>query len=246
MKKITDEEYFKDERISQSHLKSILKSPAHFKSYAESKDEPSTAMFFGTAFHTAVLEPDEFSNRFIVTELSKRTNAYKDLAASTDKKLITPEDLEHIGNMVYKIKNHSEASEHLNTEYREVAFMTDLYKAKIDALNLNKKCIVDLKTTEDASMKEFIYSIKKWQYDFQAAFYLQMAEAELKIPLEYILIAIEKKPPYGVGIFELKGEAMVGGHNAVLIAKEMYEKCKREDSWPGYPDFKQVIDFRLR
>jgi exodeoxyribonuclease VIII len=61
-----DEKYFKIEAASNSGLKQIARSPAHYRYEQDHPKEPSPQMKAGSAGHCAVLEPDEFMNRYAV------------------------------------------------------------------------------------------------------------------------------------------------------------------------------------
>jgi exodeoxyribonuclease VIII len=61
-----DEKYFADPAVSNSDLKKVARSPAHFKEYKQNPPEPTKAMAAGSAGHCAILEPEEFSNRYSI------------------------------------------------------------------------------------------------------------------------------------------------------------------------------------
>jgi hypothetical protein len=61
-----DEEYFAHHAISNSDLKYIARSPAHFKEYKANPKEQTPAMALGSAMHCAILEPDAFMERYAV------------------------------------------------------------------------------------------------------------------------------------------------------------------------------------
>jgi len=67
---ISNDAYHSSAGISRSMLVDFKRSPKHFQhKYLNPhyvKPEPSTAMEFGTALHTALLEPQEFYNRIAV------------------------------------------------------------------------------------------------------------------------------------------------------------------------------------
>lgn len=63
---MADEEYFAHPAVSNSDLKKLARSPAHFKEYKENPPDPSPAMEAGSALHCAILEPNEFMNRYAV------------------------------------------------------------------------------------------------------------------------------------------------------------------------------------
>ena len=65
-------------KLSYSSLKEFAKSPNHFIQYIERKFEASDAMIFGSAVHCAILEPDEFHNRYFVLDESEIMEELKD------------------------------------------------------------------------------------------------------------------------------------------------------------------------
>lgn len=97
--------------------------------------------------------------------------------------------------------------------------------------------IVDLKTTEDASPEGFARSIAKFRYDVQDAFYTDgVQQATSKRPKAFVFIAVEKKPPYGVGVYVLDAETKDLGRAQYQHDLRVYAECVRTGVWPGYGD----------
>lgn len=102
--------------------------------------------------------------------------------------------------------------------------------------------IVDLKTTEDASPEGFAKSIANWRYDVQAAYYLDgIQQATRKRPKAFVFIAVEKKPPYGVGVYVLDSDSLELGRAQYQHDLRVYAECVRTGEWPGYGDKIQTI-----
>lgn len=102
--------------------------------------------------------------------------------------------------------------------------------------------IVDLKTTEDASPEGFARSIAKFRYDVQDAFYTDgVQQATGKRPKAFVFIAVEKKPPYGVGVYVLDAETKDLGRAQYQHDLRVYAECLRTGEWPGYGDKIQTI-----
>ena len=60
--------------VGHSGLVRIMRSPAHYREYVAHPPEPTPAMQLGTAFHTALLEPDRFGQSFVVApKFDRRT-----------------------------------------------------------------------------------------------------------------------------------------------------------------------------
>jgi len=105
---------------------------------------------------------------------------------------------------------------------------------------------VDLKTTSCArpgtTPGDFGYDAAKYGYDRQAAFYLE-ALAEAGIPTDYFLIlAVEKSPPYSVVPYLVGHEALEPGRAEMLSALRTFRQCQVEGQWPGYTDAIVTLD----
>lgn len=60
-------------------------------------------------------------------------------------------------------------------------------------------------------------------------------------PKHFIFIAVEKKPPFAVGVYVLDAESVELGRAQYRIALNRYAECMKSDSWPGYGDKIQTI-----
>ena len=88
-----DPEYRKHEGISQSSMKELLISPAHFQArYGPNADPffPSTSMIEGTAIHARVLEPEKFDNLFY-----DRSSKPKDKTVAEVKEMLDEAQIEY-------------------------------------------------------------------------------------------------------------------------------------------------------
>lgn len=111
-----------------------------------------------------------------------------------------------------------------------------LLKARIDFVP-DGNSLVDVKTTMDASEPSFSKTILDYRYHSQAAHYLDtyneaMGHAEKDC---YILIAVEKKPPYHVATYTLEAESISLGRLQNAADTATYMECTREKKWPAYP-----------
>ena len=78
---ISNENYHAGPGVSKSQLDDIADTPALYlwRKNAPVDTTKTKTLDLGTAFHCRVLEPEEFSNRFIVApEFNRRTNAGKE------------------------------------------------------------------------------------------------------------------------------------------------------------------------
>lgn len=60
-------------------------------------------------------------------------------------------------------------------------------------------------------------------------------------PNHFIFIAVEKKPPYAVGVYRLDAESVDIGRAVYRTDLKRYADCLANDNWPGYGDKIQTI-----
>ncbi|MGP9633753.1 PD-(D/E)XK nuclease-like domain-containing protein [Halomonas sp. AOP43-A1-21] len=119
-----------------------------------------------------------------------------------------------------------------------------------------KRLMADVKTTDDASREGFMKSISKWRYHVQHPFYLDGAnaairQANLPYPEQryFVFIAVEKKPPYCVGVYTLTDESIEEGRMEYRQNLYDYAACRANNDWPAYSDGIETIslsDWYLR
>jgi hypothetical protein len=97
-------------------------------------------------------------------------------------------------------------------------------KFKPDALNLEKGLIVDIKTTRDASLSGFNYQARSLKYNIQAAFYIMGVEALYGRSFDFLFVAVESAPPFGVGVYSINSDVLLKSRD--LIEKTIPEITK--------------------
>jgi hypothetical protein len=196
-----------------SLLKGLSKSPAHaLLQHRESTD--TDALRFGRAFHQRLLTPGE---EFLFWEknLSYATKEGKLLRKEVQEKGLEPYQLQKgelasIDAMVTSLYRHKLVREMLAEESvmeKQMYWMDHSYgvpmRGKLDQYILDGGILIDYKSTEDASFDAFLYSIRKYRYNAQSAMYMDaLVTHGYKVNRSY-LVAVEKSPPYGVGLFGL-------------------------------------------
>lgn len=103
--------------------------------------------------------------------------------------------------------------------------------------------LVDLKTTDDASPEGFAKSMANWRYDVQDPFYTDGVKiATGRNVKAFVFIAVEKKPPYAVGVYVLDSASREIGRAMYQHDLKVYAECLANDNWPGYGDKIQTIN----
>jgi hypothetical protein len=204
------EQYHALSAIGHSGLVRIMRSPAHLRDYLSNAPEPTPAMQLGTAFHTALLEPDAFVQQFVVApRFDRRTKEGKAAAEAWDadnagKTPLTADQMATIQLMSSSVRAHAGAARLLESGLAEMSgFWIDREtgiecKCRPDFLAMAGEMatgIVDVKTCCDASADGFSRAIANLGYDLQAALYQDGLKALTGRELPFYFVAIEKEPP---------------------------------------------------
>jgi exodeoxyribonuclease VIII len=232
------ERYRAAKGVSQSKLKKMLKAPAAAKVYT-----PQTAaQREGTIAHDLILEPDKFAERYVKAPCNDaRLKAYKDcVAANPDKEIVKSDLWDHLHAMRDAVYAHPEARALLENSDKEVSAFWEypsglIGKGRSDIVAGDGIIISDLKSCQDASMAQFAKDCANYAYHIQAEYYMQGFQ-QCGLPAEHFLfLAVEKNPPYMVGLYELPGEALAQAAEKLTYALDLYWECLQNDEWPGLP-----------
>lgn len=241
-------EYHSAPGISKHGLDQIHRCPALYRYLRDNPPEPTAAMRWGTMVHLAVLEPDRFAAEVAVApEINRRTNAGKtDWEAfcvwNEGKHVVTGEEHTELCAIRDAVRSHPAAMRALGNGGKiEQSLFWDRdgiqCRARPDYLH-PAGVIVDLKTTDDASPGGFARSVANFRYHVQAAYYAD-GLAAINGPSAvrgFVFIAVEKKAPYLVGVYQADEAMLAAGRLAYEADLETYRQCLATDTWPGYGD----------
>lgn len=110
-------------------------------------------------------------------------------------------------------------------------------KARLDRLQDggDRLLILDLKTTDSAEPSSFARKMVGLAYDLQAAWYQKLAaEAFPGRPVDFLFVAVERKPPYAVQVFKADESVIASGLRKMDRALARYSECVALDYWPSY------------
>ncbi|HHD7830039.1 TPA: PD-(D/E)XK nuclease-like domain-containing protein, partial [Escherichia coli] len=226
---ISNENYHAGPGVSKSQLDDIADTPALYlwRKNAPVDTTKTKTLDLGTAFHCRVLEPEEFSNRFIVApEFNRRTNSGKEEekaflreCASTGKTVITAEEGRKIelmyqsvmalplGQWLVESAGHAESS--IYWEDPETAI---LCRCRPDKIIPEFHWIMDVKTTAD--IQRFKTAYYDYRYHVQDAFYSDGYEAQFGVQPTFVFLVASTTIEcgrYPVEIFMMGEEAKLAG-----------------------------------
>jgi exodeoxyribonuclease VIII len=249
--------------LSSSGLKVLVeRTPSHFKSYwtaGMTVDKTNAALRYGSLAHLAILEPEKFKSRFVLEpkfegltkdgKVSSQSKEAKDKKASWYSSLpagslvVTAEDYAAITGSIRSILAHEKAGRVIvgaKTEisgYFRHSTTGILCKLRPDIYHHDKKVLIDLKTTRDASEAFFSNEIARRNYHLSLAFYghgiKQITGVE---PQVYALLAVEKEPPFATALYTINKETMDTARAWIESGMQTLKQCLETDKWPSYQD----------
>ncbi len=244
-------EYHLREEIGSTNIKKAIEGSG--EDFLFSVNEPSSkstsAMDEGSAVHCRLGEPHLFARDFAskpkgMSFASKEGKAWK--AANKEKTIISAEFAEDLKTIEQKFLDSSAAKYYEAEGDVEKSFFWDIEgndrggKCRPDWISKDRKTIVDLKTTISAERKSFQRSIINYGYHISAAWYMWGIELVTGIkPEEFIWIAIEKKAPFGIGIYKADPELLEYGSE---LCKEALTKINEWDRTNYYPSHTEGVE----
>jgi len=222
-----DSQYYADTKyLSNSNIGRMMEDVHTFKKYLDGEYEyPANPNFVvGRLVHTAVLEPEKYTDFKVVVAKDRRSKAYKEAVEEYGYDWVVTEP-EHLMAQEIKdnIENNEKLSELLVFASNEVPFTKNINgvdcKGKVDAVTEvdGKKVIIDLKTT-GKPVTDFPKSARAFNYDRQAAMYLNLTDAD-----EFIFL-VANKETRSLGLFTCSDNFINNGTHKLMYALDMYKE----------------------
>jgi exodeoxyribonuclease VIII len=252
------EVYHSWDAASASRLNKLFATTAkHVRNEMEHPTEPTPAMRFGSACHTAILEPLHFAQEYTISEYeefrSTEAKSWKAEMQKLGRQILTREKWAEVQAVALSARSHPAAKQLLDGRERtELSIVWDdletgvRCKGRIDGVTRDPKnrellSLLDLKTTADASPEGFASSIHKFGYHRQCAFYCNALAAHGVSVTNANIIAVETSAPFAVAVYEVRHDVLEIGRNEMrelLLDWRWFEKLGQ---WPGYSDEIQEI-----
>jgi exodeoxyribonuclease VIII len=243
---IKDSDYRNATGLSQSSLKHFLISPAHYLASTEEHIEPTKAMQFGTAFHAHLLQanPEEhYAVKIKVDGRSKEGKLYNEQFAleNASKVVIDSDEKSKIVCMAEEVMGHATAGKLMQSlTHREFAVFGTNHgirlKGLIDGYNEKEGIVIDLKTAEDASPAGFRKAIWDRGYALQQVHYTWLLTNAGKPVNAFYFIAVEKEPPYAVGVYKINADSLTKSFKIWDDALDSFFVCQASGVYPAYSE----------
>jgi len=244
--------------VSNSGLRNLAKSPFHFYSRHLDPNRPKAkakpGQLEGNLAHCAVLEPLEFSKRYVIgPDVNKNTNVWKDFVREHSKQeVISAEQAEVARAQARSLRSLPDVAELLSRGHAESSafWYEDVVDAEsgevvkvlcrvrpdwVHPVNEDSVIIVDVKTASDASPWEFAKQIRRKAYHCQDAFYRRGYEkATGKKVLGFIFAAVETEWPHAASSVMLNESDVEDGDAINERLLKLYVRCLTTNTWPSY------------
>ena len=247
------DEYHKSIATSKSQLDQFAKSPAHYLASLATQRKETPAMRIGSLFHGLVLEPERVKIA-VAPVCDKRTKDGKATweafcAENIGAEIVTAEEGEMLNGMVASVKAHPAARALLSGPgiAEGSCFWHDeqsgeLCRCRPDFYRHDLGIIVDLKSTRDASPKEFARSIANYRYHMQSAFYQDGVESSTGDFIKgFVFVACESTAPYAVAVYQLDMQGVEAGRITYQRLFLDLADCKESGKFPAYSDRIETI-----
>ncbi len=248
---IPNEAYHAGPGVSKSQLDDIADTPAIYlwRKNAPVDTEKTKSLDTGTAFHCRVLEPEEFSKRFIIApEFNRRTSAGKEEekafleeCARTGRTVLTAEEGRKIelmyqsvmalplGQWLVESAGYAESS-----VYWEDPETGVLCRCRPDKIIPEFHWIMDVKTTAD--IQRFRTAYYDYRYHVQDAFYSDGYQAQFGERPTFVFLVASTTAEcgrYPVEIFMMGEDAKLAGQREYRRNLQTLAECLNNDEWPA-------------
>lgn len=238
--------------VSASDLKNFRRSPA----YARLRPSiESPALDWGTAVHTAVLEPHELEKRYGLDPESPKGGyprgwrQTKDYAALSSEALAVPGTIglltrdqfaalqqivdsvarNDIGKLLHELPGTRESSLIISDPEFGVT-----RKVRPDWLIPKARTIVDVKTAQDWRPAAFARSCLRYDYHLSDAYYRDTFALDGGLEIEhYVYLVISSDAPFEVASYTLDHDSVMQGRADYRKALAAWAYCKQTNDWPG-------------
>lgn len=208
--------------LSNSNIGTLLTNPLGLKE----KTKTTSAMIFGSYFHTAILEKDKLHKFKIIEANTRTTKAYKELSGG--EMCMLQHEVDMADAMVDKLLDNNVFSSMINVGEVEhevpgvKEIMGNMWKGKADIINHDDRLIVDIKTSSD--INSFHFSASKYNYDSQAYLYREIFGYDM------VFLVIDKNT-HQMGLFDCSENFYERGREKVVKATEVYDLFYKDESF---------------
>ena len=254
------ERYHSVDAASSTGLNALSQSPAHYLASLQEPPKRTPALLFGCAVHTAILEPYDFANNYILEPIDPDTGegvdrrckagklAWETLAIEhPDANVLTLEDWTKIQGMTEAIRAHKGTPDQPGASILldpDGGYAERSYFWMDKELNVPLKCRPDREPSNVKHHGSLLVDLKTTTDARYDNFYHSCIkfgyDRQSAIYLdgtgaeEFYFVVVEKEPPYGIMVYEAIDDFVECGRRDYRRLLEIYAECRRTNVWPTY------------
>lgn len=241
--------YCRINAVNWSSLKLMDESPLAYRYHQDHDDDSDTpARRIGRLAHTLSLEPEAVSSRYAVYEGERRAGPQWKafVAANPGQEVVKASEIGEARSSSATVLTHPLlAAYRLGAAYELTATWTDEVtglrcKARPDWLCGD--VLLDLKTTQSINALRFTSQAEKLGYFCQLAHYRNGLEACGHPVKRLLIVAVEKKPPFDLAVFELTDAAVTSAAMEVAELLRRLKACQDSGRWLGRYESEQALE----
>jgi exodeoxyribonuclease VIII len=230
--------------LSQSMIKPLAISPAHFQVALENPAKATAVMTFGRIAHHLLLTP-KLPKFWAVKPAgidlrSPEGRAWK--AKNYGMSWVDWDVWCNVCGAVEALESHPVVAAALKKGKREVSWFKYYKHGKLRVRRRGRVDLVtpgaalcDFKFVEDAREHAFCRQLYDLKYYLQGAYYLDgynEATKAKEAKTQFVFFAVEKTPPYPVNVFTLDQLSITRGRTEYADLLNLYLDCRAADEWP--------------
>ena len=219
-----------------------MRSPLAYKWDLDHPDtSASPSMALGTAAHMAILEPERFTEAYVVYEGTRRGKAWEAFQEANEYRgILTISEYADVCGMRDALRSHPAAARYLEHGEAEVTLQwTDpatgrAMKGRVDWLTQidGQTVLVDLKTTRDSSPRKFGADAYKLGYHIQFSLYTDGWYHLTRETPRFVVLAAESKAPYEPAVYDVPEDILMQGHEEYMGLLDLLKTCEDAKTWP--------------
>lgn len=232
--------------LSCSMLKHLLISPAHFQLGLGHPRQPSDAMEFGTLIHLLTLQPELFSDEYVVYPGIKdaRDKDFKAFVAkNTDRSVIDHKQYTVGLHLVDRLREATYKGRQIGHFIDESKKEVSIYATEpVTGIRLRTRPDIyhpditfDLKSTCRSSVEDFRKDAVSMHYDMQAFVYTfcraVLDGTEKGKP--FVFLGVETEGPHSIFVATAGATFMENGAKKLQRCLALYKACTDTGFWPN-------------
>lgn len=231
--------------LNWSLLKTISKSPLHFRHRRDNPRPDSPTFRVGRAVHAAILEPERFEREWVVYAGRRAGKAWAAFFEEHEGcEILNQTEYDTVVAMASAVRSRPDLAAVLEDGLAEVSLLWHerfrgydlIFKARADWIyhDGDSWVVLDLKTTRDVEARSFGRDAARLMYHGQLAHYAEGLSATLGgAPVRAELLVVETEAPHDCGLYRLDDVALQCGRARREQLLSRYAACVESGEWPG-------------